>query len=80
MTVKEIVEKHLQENGYDGLYYPEECGCKVGNLMPCIAFGGSQAGCLPGYLQQIDDNNLEIKKSEDAERNFTIGGKKMEEF
>lgn len=47
MTVKEIVEKYLKENGYDGLYDgAEACGCSLGNLIPCnypIEF------CTPGY-------------------------------
>lgn len=49
MDVKEIVEKYLKEYGYDGLYSPHiECGCKVGDLMPC-GFDVIES-CKPGYL------------------------------
>ena len=34
MNVKEIVTKHLKENGYDGLSN-DECACKTGDLFPC---------------------------------------------
>jgi hypothetical protein len=27
MTVKEIVKKYLEENGYDGLWDEEDCRC-----------------------------------------------------
>jgi len=31
-----IVRNWLCEHGYDGLCHPDtECGCGVGNLMPC---------------------------------------------
>ena len=33
-TVREILEKWLTDNGYDGLY-TDECGCVVGDLAPC---------------------------------------------
>ena len=35
-TVKEMVKKYLEDNGYCGLYDDEkECGCDLNNLMPC---------------------------------------------
>ena len=46
MTVKEIVKKYLEENGFDGLYC-DDCGCKTDDLIPC-----DNEGCLdcqPGY-------------------------------
>lgn len=46
MTVKDIVEKWLKDNGYDGLAC-SFCGCKVGDLMPC---GEPQAECMAGFL------------------------------
>ncbi|MFX0194862.1 MAG: hypothetical protein ACFFCW_01975 [Candidatus Hodarchaeota archaeon] len=45
MTVKEIVEKCLKENGYNGLYC-DSCGCEIGDLMPCY---GNSTDCQPGY-------------------------------
>jgi hypothetical protein len=36
MTIKEIVQKHLEENGYDGLWLPGyDCGCFLADFMPC---------------------------------------------
>ncbi len=46
MNVKEIVEKYLKENGYDGLFHEGDCGCEVGDLAPC---DGSALDCEPGY-------------------------------
>ena len=34
MTVKGIVKDYLEKNGYDGLC-SKNCGCGLGNLMPC---------------------------------------------
>ena len=47
MTVREIIEKHLKENGYDGLWTEEldGCGCHVGDLVPC---GVDPTDCKPG--------------------------------
>ena len=50
-TVIEIVRLHLEANGFDGLYSPEECGCKKDDLAPC---GSDFAMCEPGYLQECD--------------------------
>lgn len=50
-TVIEIVKAYLDENGFDGLYSPVECGCKKDDLAPC---GSDFAMCEPGYLQECD--------------------------
>lgn len=34
MTIREIIEKYLKDNGLDGLC-GDECGCKTGDLFPC---------------------------------------------
>lgn len=44
MTVKEIIEKHLKENGFDGLA-GDECGCLLEDLVSC---GGPFDNCVPG--------------------------------
>ncbi|MCP4899712.1 MAG: hypothetical protein GY906_22330 [bacterium] len=47
MSVRDIVKKHLEENGFDGLYWWNgECGCKTDDLAPCGEIG---ADCEPGY-------------------------------
>ena len=45
MTVKEIVEKYLRENGYDGLA-GEDCGCGLDDLAPCES---CTFECVPAY-------------------------------
>ncbi len=47
MTVKEIIEAYLKEHGYDGLYYPGECACKIGDLASC---DNLNLECQPGYI------------------------------
>jgi len=50
MNVNEIIESWLKKRGYDGLCYPEEeCGCQIGDLMPCDSYCGE---CQPGYLHK----------------------------
>jgi len=49
MDVKEIVEKYLEENGFDGLFYPGECACRCGDLAPCDHI---LLECEPGYLDR----------------------------
>jgi len=46
-NVREIIKLHLIQNGFDGLYNPEEpCDCLVLNLAPC---GEPDVDCMPGY-------------------------------
>lgn len=62
MTVREIIEQYLKENGYDGLYCPiyGECACVVGDLMPC---DNDCSECEPGYRHPGDsDSDFYIKE------------------
>jgi hypothetical protein len=52
MTVANIIETWLKENGYDGLYCPGECACKIGDLIPCDSEGA--LNCEPGVRQSED--------------------------
>jgi hypothetical protein len=45
MTVKEIVKKYLEDNGYDGLYN-RACGCSLDDFMPCAS---GCDDCKPAY-------------------------------
>lgn len=47
MNVREIIEKYLKDNGFEGLT-GEYCGCELSDLMPC---GGTNFPdlCQPGY-------------------------------
>lgn len=47
MNVKEIVLQYLKDNGFDGLYYDDSCGCKIEWLMPCSC---DKDECRPGHL------------------------------
>jgi hypothetical protein len=47
-SVKSIVESYLDSNGYGGLY-TDGCGCKMGDLAPCLR-DGIPMECKPGYL------------------------------
>lgn len=51
MTIKEIVEKYLFDNGFDGLTNCDGCGCLLYDLMPC---DGSCEQCQPGYIVDCD--------------------------
>ena len=51
-TVKAILGRWLMDNGYDGLYLENECGCVAADLMPCDS--GSVQYCQPGYKQPCD--------------------------
>jgi hypothetical protein len=64
MTAKEIIEKHLKENGFDGLC-GDECGCALGDLMPC-EYGGKD--CVPAFLynpiKDAETKCLDFRKCE----------------
>ena len=45
MTVNKILEDYLKANGFDGLFYPGECSCVIGDLQPC---GLTMLDCEPG--------------------------------
>jgi len=44
--VREIIERWLRENGFDGLFC-SECSCVLDDLMPCSS--DSALMCEPGY-------------------------------
>lgn len=49
MKVREIVENHLKEKGFDGLYRDDCWGCYAGNLFPLAKCFDRYANCSPGY-------------------------------
>ena len=53
MRIKEIIKEYLKQAGYDGLYLPGECACKIDDLFPC---GEVTDDCLPGYLAPCPPN------------------------
>lgn len=47
MNVREIIKKHLEDNGFDGLYNTDgECACLKDDLLPCQ---DDSQECEPGY-------------------------------
>lgn len=50
-TVLDIVREYLVTNGYDGLFSPGECACKLKHLAPC---GQVQDDCRAGHLVTCD--------------------------
>ncbi|HDY89554.1 MAG TPA: hypothetical protein ENH82_15765 [bacterium] len=62
-AVKNIIEDYLKKHGFDGLYYPGECSCKIGDLQPCDS---PCMACEPGY----------ITSDPSGEYDYLIGAKK----
>jgi hypothetical protein len=54
VNVGQIVTEWLVANGYDGLA-GEECGCFVGDLMPCGLDNSGCARCVAGHRERIDE-------------------------
>ena len=44
-----LLARLLKEAGYDGLFYPGECACKIDDLAPCES--ESIEECKPGVLR-----------------------------
>lgn len=54
MNVKEIIEKHLRDNGFDGLVNTDiPCGCLIGELIICDSV--DYRDCKPGYKATCTD-------------------------
>jgi len=53
-TVEGILRDWLQENGYNGLWNDEPCGCGVDDLAPC---GETPLDCMPGHKGIITETN-----------------------
>lgn len=52
MTCKEIIEKYLKENGFDGLVQLDtECGCHLGE-MGLFLCGSCLDDCKPAYKHE----------------------------
>ena len=65
MTVKEIVEKYLKDNGFGGLRYQDNCYCSLRDFMFCKE---PNINCVPGWkvhseqgLWQIVTEKPEVK-------------------
>ncbi len=63
MTVHEIVRKHLEENGFDGLWFGD-CGCPTYELAPC---GEPNFACSAGYRFDTPEGGI-ICSAEERDR------------
>lgn len=69
IDVKEIVERYLVGNKFDGLWsYNNECACLIGDLMPCDEYNTED--CEPGYKKPCDG------QSYDCPCDFHVGPEK----
>jgi hypothetical protein len=50
IIVEQIIKDYLRENGFDGLFHDNDCGCLIDGLCPC---GGDPLLCEPGYRKPI---------------------------
>ena len=58
MTVKEIIEKYLKENGYGGILNVNvPCGCFLDDLVVC---DGPCHECQPGYVRMCEEEDSEF--------------------
>ena len=58
MTVIELVEFSLKQEGYDGLYdIGGECACEIGDIAPCGHIG--LTSCLAGHRYWCEDTDCE---------------------
>lgn len=49
LTLRDIVEQRLKQDGFDGLYDPDgECSCELGDLWPCECWS---TDCLAGHYR-----------------------------
>jgi len=46
MDCKGIIREYLENNGFDGLFFPGECCCDLQDLIACNEYC---AECQPGY-------------------------------
>lgn len=68
MLINEIVKNYLNEKGYDGLYRPGTCACKIDDLMSCDNF---EMDCEAGYL--LTGENVHCDNCEGSPCDFHIG-------
>jgi len=65
INVLEIIEKYLKENGYDGLYREDGCGCELGDLGSCDS---CPLDCIPGYKIPCDCGECDFHIGEKREK------------
>jgi len=72
MNCREIIDKYLRDNGFDGLYHEElECGCTIDRLMLCDSCPDQ---CQAGHKIPCDPGE---GRAYGGGRDFDIGPKKQ---
>lgn len=88
MTVKEIVARHLQEIGADGLCADgpqanphDKCSCSGTELFACIEIGEDPSDCVPGWKGFDCDTGGEMMfpSKEAADRSWAEWAEKQKE-
>ena len=72
-NIKQIVQSYLIRNNFDGLFYPGDCSCKIGNLMPCG--NPNELECQAGHL--IPEFNEDGERNYSMKFDFCIGEKEL---
>jgi hypothetical protein len=54
INVRQIVEKYLKDNGYDGLFSEYECACSFDDFMPCSGTNDMLHECEAGHKFPCD--------------------------
>lgn len=71
MTVKDIIKKYLEDNGFDGLA-GEGCGCLIEDLFCCDYVGPE---CVPGKkinCKEKDCNECQFPIDCDGDADYVI--------
>ena len=58
MTLREIITKYLEDNGFDGLR-GEDCGCEISDLASCC-ITECILDCTPGYKVPCDPKTCSV--------------------
>ena len=63
MTVKDIVIRYLQANGYGGLCNDEDCSCSIEDwgLAPCCCDHFNVMNCSPGHKSRCYDKECDCQ-------------------
>lgn len=67
MNCKSIIEKHLKDNGFDGLVHVDtECGCYMGDAGLAIC-GCYYDECEPAYKHEDENGDWTMKLYSEAD-------------
>ena len=61
-TVQELTAQWLKDNGYDGLYNDDDCGCTLDDFVPC---GHLDSECRAGHVVKDDGTFKFVGKRDD---------------